>query len=409
MKCPNCGSRLSKNSMFCNKCGTQIDNLPEPGDQQPNGKKMKALMISFISLAVVLAIVVGVVIFVKNVDAAELKEAKDDYVPPAQAVEIDPNASDPSNDKIKFKYDSRSRIVSCTYTANEKTYDQKYTYDDSARKVEIETSYKKHPIFRKEIPYDRVPEQEKFVKVDGYYIRLDSAYTVISVIGDDSDTDDRDEDDGAKDTEAPPDTQPPAPPVDPVEEARSAYLEHLESNSQLFAHDKDAFRENHELISVTDINGDDIPELVYAKPAGTGNANVNLAIYTYSDGSMQQLYDGYLISIPGQGPIYSVFIGDDGSLYSVCSNAFNGSVIRYDISGYNVDPSTLAESSGVGSSDPSNVTYIVNGSQTDGMEYHEYAESVKDKSVKCLVRSINNNVGGTDAAMTYDEAIAELS
>lgn len=147
-----------------------------PRDQKPrmSGQK-KALIISGIALVLVIAILTGVILYVSRtkVSAKELDEAKENFLPPAQAYEIDTTLDDPSDDNIKFKYDSRARISSCTYTLNEKTYDQRYGYNDKTRIIKIDTKYRNHAIFTIEIDYDRVSEANKFVAVDGYYIRLD--------------------------------------------------------------------------------------------------------------------------------------------------------------------------------------------------------------------------------------------
>lgn len=235
MKCPNCGIDLRPEDKVCFVCGTPVvsseqtqlftrsennypqqnepaaiqqrsyhqqnssepsDNLAaesnseiddgyqnmsgdsfEPEENPKKKKSRKALVISIIALVLVIAIVIGVIVIVNNnsVSAAELKDAKEKYLPPAEAVAIDTSLDDPSNENIKFKYDARARIISCTYSANEKTYDQSYNYDDSLRKVTIETQYKKHPIFTKEIEYDRVSAPGAFEAVDGYYLRLDES------------------------------------------------------------------------------------------------------------------------------------------------------------------------------------------------------------------------------------------
>lgn len=147
-----------------------------PRDQKPrmSGQK-KALIISGVALVLVIAILTGVIVYVSRtkVSAKELDEAKENFLPPAQAYEIDTTLDDPSNDNIKFKYDSRARISSCTYAVNEKTYDQSYGYNDKSRIIKIDTKYRSHTIFTKEIEYDRIDEANKFVAVDGYYIRLD--------------------------------------------------------------------------------------------------------------------------------------------------------------------------------------------------------------------------------------------
>ena len=148
----------------------------DPRGQKPrmSGQK-KAVIISVIALVLVIAILAGVIFFVSRnkVSAAELDEAKQNYLPPAQAYAIDTSLNDLSNDKIKYKYDSRARISSCTYAVNDKTYDQNYGYNDNKKIIKIDTKYRDHTIFTKEIEYGRVKQPNVFEAIDGYYIRLD--------------------------------------------------------------------------------------------------------------------------------------------------------------------------------------------------------------------------------------------
>ena len=187
------------------------DNAPRRTNRRyqepPNKNKKTALIISIIALVLVIAIIGGVIFFINRntVSAAELQEAKDKYLPPAQAVTIDTSKDDPSNDDIQFKYDDRARIISCTYMANEKPYAQRYTYDDAARKLNIETSYRERPIYTKEIEYSRVKSPNTFENIDEYYVRLDEGS-----LGDDGDDNDDDDDDDEQEdlpTDAP--TDPP--------------------------------------------------------------------------------------------------------------------------------------------------------------------------------------------------------
>ena len=140
-----------------------------------NNKKKKALIISAIALVLVIAIIIGTIVIINKttVSAAELKDAKNKYLPPSQAVSIDTSLDDPSNDQIKFQYDDRARIISCTYSANQKPYDQRYTYNDARRSIHIDISYKDHLIFTKDIDYDKISTANVFEDVEGYYIRLD--------------------------------------------------------------------------------------------------------------------------------------------------------------------------------------------------------------------------------------------
>lgn len=235
MKCSQCGHEMPDGVKFCKMCGTPAVSdltmladgesvVADRGDQKPGvrnddrtryrdarydddfddanrsenaprhrryadersskseknrkGKKnigKKPLIISIVALVLVIAIVLSIILIVNRntVSAAELNEAKEMYLPPAQAITIDTSLTDPSNDKIKFTYDDRARITSCTYKANERAYSQSYTYDDSARNVNIVTSYRKHPIFTKDIGYDKVNTANTFESVEGYYLRLD--------------------------------------------------------------------------------------------------------------------------------------------------------------------------------------------------------------------------------------------
>lgn len=145
-------------------------------EKTPKNKQKKALIISIIALVLVIAILGGVIFFVnrKNVSAAELQEAKDQYVPPSQAVTIDTSQKDPSNDNIQFKYDDRARIISCSYSAHDKAYEQHYTYHDPERQLEISTTYKDQPVETKVISYDAVKTANDFEDVDGYIVRLDA-------------------------------------------------------------------------------------------------------------------------------------------------------------------------------------------------------------------------------------------
>ena len=192
MKCPNCSTELNDNARFCPQCGASIDStddalsnhnpIPEhetvsprrsggnraqrragKRNKKPDNSKKKPLIIAIIALVLVIAIVLGVIFFVsrKTVSAKELQKAKDNYLPPAQAVTIDTSLNDPSNDAIQFKYDDHARIISCTYSVNKMTYDQSYTYDENMRKINVETTYRAQPIFTKELDYDRVTTSKR--------------------------------------------------------------------------------------------------------------------------------------------------------------------------------------------------------------------------------------------------------
>lgn len=92
------------------QAGRYVDEPPK------KNKQKKVLIISLTALILVIAILIGVFFFVSrnNVSTAELQEAKDKFVPPAQAVTIDASLEDPSDDNIRFTYDDRARILSCS-------------------------------------------------------------------------------------------------------------------------------------------------------------------------------------------------------------------------------------------------------------------------------------------------------
>lgn len=196
MKCTRCGAKIPAKSTFCPSCGT-----PQP----PQKKSRKALWISLIALVLVIAICGSTVFIVTRVSAGEIQEAKNQYQPPAKALNLDLTQKDPSNEAIKFTYDDRARIVSCTYQVNDKKYDQRYTYDDVERCLEIITAYKDKDIFTKNIPYDVITEPDVFEDVEGYVVRLDDG----SLNGGES----------PSPTKAPSATQPPATEAPAITEA----------------------------------------------------------------------------------------------------------------------------------------------------------------------------------------------
>lgn len=301
MKCTNCGHELSDQARFCNNCGKPVDsgtadyhqNEPIPdhgyappaenGDhifhgygspaggydragrppkrKPPRNNKKKALIISAVALVLVIAILAGVIVIVANrntASAKELKEAKESYLPPAQAVKIDASLDDPSNDDIQFKYDDRARIISCTYTANEKTYDQSYTYDDEQRRIDIETYYKDQSICSKDIDYDRVEEPDTFEDIDGYYIRLDD-----QCIGDEPNASSSKAAETAEPETKEPLTDPPTePPTDPPADWKELYIDFLNTT--------DVWGEYIESQSgnLFYVDDNDIPELVILTTGG---------------------------------------------------------------------------------------------------------------------------------------------
>ena len=305
MKCPNCSAELNDNARFCPQCGTAIDpqvdnntvmadednefvptssgddaDILRPADtqrrdgmpderytdmnyrgnraqrrankrtQKPNNSYKKPLIIAIIALVLVIAIVLGVIFFVsrKTVSAKELQKAKDNYLPPAQAVTIDTSLSDPSNDAIQFKYDDHARIISCTYSVNKMTYDQRYTYDENMRKINVETTYRAQPIFTKELDYDRVTKPDTFEEVDGYYIRLCK-----EDLADTGATEPPQETAAPEATEPPtepPTEEPTEEPTDPPTDWKELYIDYLNTSDMEFRSGRLIY-----------LNDDDIPEL----------------------------------------------------------------------------------------------------------------------------------------------------
>ena len=320
MKCPNCSAELNDNAKFCPQCGTAIDpqvdnntvmadednefvptssgddaDILRPADtqrrdgmpderytdmnyrgnraqrrankrtQKPNNSYKKPLIIAIIALVLVIAIVLGVIFFVsrKTVSAKELTKAKENYLPPAQAVTIDTSLSDPSNDAIQFKYDDHARIISCTYSVNKMTYDQSYTYDENMRKINVETTYRAQPIFTKELDYDRVTKPDTFEEVDGYYIRLSK-----DDIADTSATDPPQETAAPDATDPPtdPPTEPPTEePTDPPASWKELYIDYINNGGTEFSSGR-----------LFSINDDDIPELFleYKHPSAVSHFEI---------------------------------------------------------------------------------------------------------------------------------------
>lgn len=312
MKCPNCSAELNDNARFCPQCGTAIDpqvdnntvmadednefvptssgddaDILRPADtqrrdgmpderytdmnyrgnraqrrankrtQKPNNSYKKPLIIAIIALVLVIAIVLGVIFFVsrKTVSAKELQKAKDNYLPPAQAVTIDTSLSDPSNDAIQFKYDDHARIISCTYSVNKMTYDQRYTYDENMRKINVETTYRAQPIFTKELDYDRVTKPDTFEEVDGYYIRLCK-----EDLADTGATEPPQETAAPEATEPPtdPPTEPPTEePTDPPADWKELYIDFL-NTTNVFGNEILHYQSG----KLFYINDDDIPEML---------------------------------------------------------------------------------------------------------------------------------------------------
>ena len=146
-------------------------------DQSAKQQQQKVLIFLLCVLILASAVTLGAIFFFnRGTDApSDLQEAKDNFLPPAQAVTIDTTVEDPSDKTIQFTYDDRARILSCTYKANDTPYELRYTYHDTKRQFNITSTFRNQSIGGKVIRYDQVKTADTFVEVDGYYVRLDKA------------------------------------------------------------------------------------------------------------------------------------------------------------------------------------------------------------------------------------------
>ena len=402
MKCPNCSAELNDNARFCPQCGTAIDpqvdnntviadednefvptssgddaDILRPADtqrrdgmpderytdmnyrgnraqrradkrtQKPNNSYKKPLIIAIIALVLVIAIVLGVIFFVsrKTVSAKELQKAKDNYLPPAQAVTIDTSLSDPSNDAIQFKYDDHARIISCTYSVNKMTYDQSYTYDENMRKINVETTYRAQPIFTKELDYDRVTKPDTFEEVDGYYIRLCK-----EDLADAGATEPPQETAAPEATEPPtdPPTEPPTEePTDPPADWKELYIDYLDSMSIDCSSG-----------TLLHINDDDTPELILYTEA----AAAPTYICFISDQSVQSFATGM----------------SEGISYARNTGYFVSGRMRFGTySGiiYYFDGNSVSEEHHISSENINKGDYEVDGEKMSSDEYKSFIDS----------------------------------
>ena len=240
---------------------------PRNGKPRMSGQK-KAIIISVISLVLVVAILGGVIFFVSRnkVSAAELEEAKENYLPPAEAVAIDPTLDDPSNDDIQFKYDNCARISSCSYSVNEKPYDLSFGYNNKNKIIKIKVKYRNNEILIKEIEYDSVSTPNSFEVVDGYYLRLDEQSLCVDSSSSSKETDAPDSTDQnttiiinppasgiekptEQPTEKPKSTQKPT--EKPLEKYKQQYIDFLNSTNISYS-----------CGTLIYLNDDDTPELI---------------------------------------------------------------------------------------------------------------------------------------------------
>lgn len=335
---------------------------PEP----PRNRQKTVLIISVISVVLLIAALGAVIFFVSrtNVSSAELDEAKEKFLPPAQAVTIDSTLDDPSNDQIKFKYDSRARIASCTYDANKKTYDQNYRYNDDNRKITIDTKYRDHIILTTEIDYDRVKKADDFESIDGYYVRLDEqslgktdspSATVPVMTAAPEPTEPKKPTEPPQPTQKP--TQPPKPtqkptekpkatqkPAEPSTDWKDLYIDYLNSTSIDYSYG-----------ALLYINDDDIPELVLTT---TGAVQPTYVCYI-TDGSVQTFATG-----ASEGLSYSKRNGYfvSGRLHM---GIYNGMI-------YHFDGDDVSEEHTLYCPDINSDEYRIDGESMTKSEYQDY-------------------------------------
>ena len=241
----------------------------DPRGQKPRmSTQKKAVIISSVALVLVVAILAGVVFFVSRnkVSAAELDEAKQNYLPPAEAVSIDTSKDDPSNDTIKYKYDNRARVSSCTYAVNDKTYDQSYGYNDKKKIIKIDTKYRDHTIFTKEIEYGRIKQPNVFEVIDGYCIRLDEtslgieASSSVPVVSADPEPAPKRYVEPAQPTEKPVEKQKET--EKPASSSKAKESEKLEKYKELYLDFLDSTGISYDYGTLIYLNDDDTPELI---------------------------------------------------------------------------------------------------------------------------------------------------
>ena len=405
MKCPNCSAELNDNARFCPQCGTAIDpqvdnntvmadedsefvptasgddaDILRPADtqrrdgmpderytdmnyrgnraqrrvnkrtQKPNNSYKKTLIIAIIALVLVIAIVLGVIFFVsrKTVSAKELQKAKDNYLPPAQAVTIDTSLNDPSNDAIQFKYDDHARIISCTYSVNKMTYDQSYTYDENMRKINVETTYRAQPIFTKELDYDRVTKPDTFEEVDGYYIRLCK-----EDLADTGATEPPQETAAPEVTEPPtdPPTEPPTEePTDPPADWKELYIDYLNTSDMEYISGRLIY-----------LNDDDIPELFLEFiPVNTAHFEI---CWINNNTVQHQQIGGGIPTYKERSGNYLSGVGTNESYNMWLLNHFDGTEITRTRSG---------------SCYPSSSKYVLDNEEVSQEEYDSVANEYKE-------------------------------
>lgn len=92
------------------------------------------------------------------------------YQPPAEVVNIDLEAADPSNDGISFSYDTDGRVVACHYQINGQPIDVSYLYEDNS--VAIYAFMGDYVAAEEHIPLEKSYNPAiGFSVVSGYYLK----------------------------------------------------------------------------------------------------------------------------------------------------------------------------------------------------------------------------------------------
>ena len=92
------------------------------------------------------------------------------FTAPADAVKIDMNADDPSNDEIEFDYDDEGRVTECIYSYKGEIFIITYDYDADGAEV-YAFSEDGVVLAEKTIKLSDFDPDKGFAKIDGYYFK----------------------------------------------------------------------------------------------------------------------------------------------------------------------------------------------------------------------------------------------
>lgn len=257
-------------------------------------KALWGIIIAACAIIVVL-IVVSIFAFLQNGEDKDLKKAKDEFLPPAQVVEIDYSSDDPSNDQITFGYDEFNRVEECRYFIKEREYVQNNIYNYESQIIEIKVFYKDYIIIEEEFDYIDISSGEKFTTVEDYYISSPDYKEVTSAITDEG--------------------------VRPTGDWKQLYKDRINKymNEESVTDDVQ--------FSLILIDDNDVPELLISLPS---HATASLLCWVYDD-TLYEEYSGYTIS---QGITYiektgyvrvnSIYQGAGGdSIYELYHSSFS--------------------------------------------------------------------------------------